>query len=261
MFIHIAWIAVGADVDISYWLLNLKMLNKFLHPSFAVLCEWSFAAGLDLFTWSTNLCRTCFSTFCIPVGAAFTGSEFDRADGLGFAFDIFCVTLLFLASQSLLLLNCWHCQELLYYFFDWRWIKISPKRLRIKMYSFLKAFLVLMKLLSLSQFYAPKNIALSLNLVTKNSEQTVIQGLASHKVYCTHNNRQHILKIFRACMPKNVGASFPCFGVWYPQGVRVPPVKNHWPIVMALPPIVFGVKCEVQILQNWNFSTNVTHCK
>ena len=20
----------------------------------------------------------------------------------------------------------------------------------------------------------------------------------------------------------------PCFGVWYPQGVRVPPVKNHW---------------------------------
>ena len=47
-------------------------------------------------------------------------------------------------------------QELLYYFFDWRWIKINPKRLRIKMYSFLKAFLVLMKLLSLSQFYAPK---------------------------------------------------------------------------------------------------------
>jgi len=42
------------------------------------------------------------------------------------------------------------------YFFDWRWIKIKPKRLRIKMYSFLKAFLVLMKLLSLSQFYAPK---------------------------------------------------------------------------------------------------------
>ena len=34
--------------------------------------------------------------------------------------------------------------------------KINPKRLRIKMYSFLKAFLVLMKLLSLSQFYAPK---------------------------------------------------------------------------------------------------------
>jgi len=146
MFIHIACIAVGADVDISYWLLNLKMLNKFLHPSFAVLCEWSFAAGLDLFTWITNLCRSCFSTFCIPVGPAFTVSEFDRVDGLGFAFDVFCVTLLFLASQSLLLLNCWHCQELLYYFFDWRWIKINPKRLRIKMYSFLKAFLVLMKL-------------------------------------------------------------------------------------------------------------------
>ena len=41
-------------------------------------------------------------------------------------------------------------------FFDWRWIKNNPKRLKIKMYSFWKAFLVLMKLLSLSQFYAPK---------------------------------------------------------------------------------------------------------
>jgi len=27
---------------------------------------------------------------------------------------------------------------------------------------------------------------LSLNFVTKNSEQTVIQGLASEKVYCMH---------------------------------------------------------------------------
>ena len=69
-------------------------------------------------TWITNLCRSCFSTFCIPVGPAFTVSEFDSVDGLGLAFDVFCVTLLFLASQSLLLLNCWHCQELLYYFFD-----------------------------------------------------------------------------------------------------------------------------------------------
>ena len=33
-------------------------------------------------------------------------------------------------------------------FFDWRWIKNTPKRLKIKMYSFLKAFLVLMKQLS-----------------------------------------------------------------------------------------------------------------
>jgi len=32
---------------------------------------------------------------------------------------------------------------------------------------------------------------LSLNFVTKNFEQTAIQGLASDKVYCTHNNRQH----------------------------------------------------------------------
>ena len=37
------------------------------------------------------LCRFCFSTFCIPVGPAFTVSEFDRVGGLGFAFDVFCV--------------------------------------------------------------------------------------------------------------------------------------------------------------------------
>jgi len=30
---------------------------------------------------------------------------------------------------------------------------------------------------------------MSLNFVTKNSEQTVIQGLASDEVCCTHNNR------------------------------------------------------------------------
>ena len=77
-----------------------------MHPSFAVLYEWSFAAGFHLFTWIKNLCRSCFSTFCIPAGLAFTVSEFDRVGGLGFAFDDFCVTLLFLASQSLLLLNC-----------------------------------------------------------------------------------------------------------------------------------------------------------
>jgi len=39
-------------------------------------------------------------------GLAFTVSEFDRVGGLGFAFDVFCVTLSFLASQSLLVLNC-----------------------------------------------------------------------------------------------------------------------------------------------------------
>jgi len=53
---------------------------------------------------------------------------------------------------------------------------------------------------------------LSLNFVTKKkSEQTVIQGLTSDKVYCTHSNPLHIFKIFRACMPKNVGASHPLF--------------------------------------------------
>jgi len=46
------------------------------------------------------LYRFCFSSFCIPVGPAFTVSEFDRVGGLGFASDVFCVTLLFLASQS-----------------------------------------------------------------------------------------------------------------------------------------------------------------
>ena len=71
-----------------------------------MLCEWSFAAGLGLFTWIAILCRFCFSDFCIPVSPAFTVSNFDRVGGLGFAFDVFCVTLLFLASQSLLLLNC-----------------------------------------------------------------------------------------------------------------------------------------------------------
>jgi len=35
-------------------------------------------------------------------------------------------------------------------------MKNNSKRLKTKMYSFLKAFLVLMKLLSLSKFYAPK---------------------------------------------------------------------------------------------------------
>jgi len=33
-----------------------------------------------------------------------------------------------------------------------------------------------------------------LHLLYKSFEQTVIQGLASDKVYCTYNNRQHILK-------------------------------------------------------------------
>jgi len=70
---------------------------------------------------------------------------------------------------------------------------------------------------------------LSLNFVTNNSEQTVIEGVASDKVYCTHNNRQHIFKIFKACRLclKILALHTPCFGVWYRQGVRVPPVKNH----------------------------------
>jgi len=147
----------------------------------------------------TNLCRSCFSTFCIPVGPAFTVSEFDRVDGLGLAFDVFCVTLLFLASQSLLLLNCWHCQELLYYFFDWGWIKINPKRLRIKMYSFLKAFLVLMKLLSLSQFYAPKNIHIRFtSTLWRLSFKVVESAIIFFSVYryCANNFSSVSLKKF-----------------------------------------------------------------
>ena len=81
------------------------MLKNCLHSSLAVLCEQSLTAGLGLFTYITILCRFCFSTFCIAVGPAFTFSEFVRVGGLDFAFDVFCVTLLFLASQSLLVLN------------------------------------------------------------------------------------------------------------------------------------------------------------
>ena len=37
---------------------------------------------------------------------AFAFSDADTVGGLGFAFEVFSVTLLFLASQSLLVLNC-----------------------------------------------------------------------------------------------------------------------------------------------------------
>ena len=68
---------------------------------------------------------------------------------------------------------------------------------------------------------------LSLNFVTKNSEQAVIQGLASDKVYCTHNNRQHIFNIFRARMPKNVGASYPPVSVFgTPKGNVYPRLRT-----------------------------------
>jgi len=35
------------------------------------------------------------------------------------------------------------------------------------------------------------------NFVTKNFEQTVIQGLASDKINCTLHNRQHIFQLIR----------------------------------------------------------------
>ena len=63
-----------------------------------MFCERPLAAGLGLFSWITTLRRFCFSTFSIAAGPAFTFSDFDRVGGLGFAFDVFYVTLLFLAS-------------------------------------------------------------------------------------------------------------------------------------------------------------------
>jgi len=38
-----------------------------------------------------------------------------------------------------MVLNCWHCQVLLY-FFDWRWIKNNPKCLKIKHVQFFEGF-------------------------------------------------------------------------------------------------------------------------
>ena len=46
-----------------------------------------------------------------------------------------------------------------------------------------------------------KNTVLIHNFVTKNFEHAVIQGMASDKVYSTHNNRKHIFLFFGACMP------------------------------------------------------------
>jgi len=46
--------------------------------------------------------------------------------------------------------------QLIRNFFYTKWIKNNPKRLKINMHGFLKTFLALMKLLSLSQFYAPR---------------------------------------------------------------------------------------------------------
>jgi len=64
-------------------------------------------------------------------------------------------------------------------------------------------------------------------------EQTMVQSLVCkvYKVYCTHNNRQHLktfpdvyvsVQIFRACIPATFGSSYPLFW-WF-----IPPVKNRW---------------------------------
>jgi len=72
-----------------------------------MVCELPLAAGLCLFSQITALRRFCFNILYITFGPAFTFSDFDVAVCLGFAFDVFCVTALsFLASQSLMVLNC-----------------------------------------------------------------------------------------------------------------------------------------------------------
>ena len=71
-----------------------------------MVCERPLAASLTLFSMITASYRFCFSIFCIAVGPDFAFNDFDMAGGLGFAFDVFCITLSFLASQSLLVLNC-----------------------------------------------------------------------------------------------------------------------------------------------------------
>jgi len=69
---------------------------------------------------------------------------FDRVGGLGFVFDVFCVTPLFLASQSLLVLNCWHCHVLLYFLTE-AGLRIIRNISKLSTYSFLKAVLLLVK--------------------------------------------------------------------------------------------------------------------
>jgi len=41
------------------------------------------------------------------------------------------------------------------------------------------------------------------------------------------NVQENLVQIFRACIPENFGAAYPPFWLFVPQGVRVPPVKNH----------------------------------
>jgi len=90
---------------------SLQLISEhkivWVHASFAcsvLFYERPLAAGLGLFSWIPTLHTFCFSNFSTAVGPAFTFSDFDRVGSVGFAFDVFCVTLLFPASQSLL--NC-----------------------------------------------------------------------------------------------------------------------------------------------------------
>ena len=79
-----------------------------------------------------------------------SNTGFDRVDGLGFALTSFASHCYFLRHRVFCFWIAGTAKSCFIIFFDWRWIKINPKRLRIKMYSFLKAFLVLIKLISCS---------------------------------------------------------------------------------------------------------------
>ena len=142
---NIVWCSALMVIHVSYiyrwcWRGHLVLVGDlqyyfvkfFLHPSLAMVCELPLAAGLGLLSEIMAFRRFCFNIICITFGPAFAFSDFDMAGCLGFAFDVLCVTpLSFLALQSLIVLNWWHCQVLLY-FFDWRWINNNPKRLKIK---------------------------------------------------------------------------------------------------------------------------------
>ena len=89
-----------------------------------------------------KLCRSCVpeQVSSWKAGPAFAFSGCDMAGGLSFAFDVFCITLTYLASQSLLVLNCRHCQVLLHFFLSEDRLRIIRNVSKQSMYSILKEF-------------------------------------------------------------------------------------------------------------------------
>ena len=77
-------------------------------------------------------------------------------------------------------------------------------------------------------FCVEKNIVFIPNFVTKNFEHAVIEGMASDKVYSTHNNRKHILFLFSGRVSqKKFDGSYPLFQCFVPPRGTCTPVKNH----------------------------------